>query len=151
MENHMIRNQTVNLIGKLLHPLTESNLIPFPEYREIIAQLRHLANKGEPLPDVVPKLITMEEAAEMLGISLANFKKQEPYLPFKRKYVGHGVRYRNTDVIRFILSDDGDTASQSVCDSEKHFTRLDYTLDKNVGGVILSIIDGGCYGKCREP
>ena len=37
---------------------------------------------------------------------LANFKKQEPYLPFKRKYVGHGVRYRNTDVIKFILSDD---------------------------------------------
>ena len=43
MDNHMIRNQTVNLIGKILHPLTESNLIPFPEYREIIAQLRHLA------------------------------------------------------------------------------------------------------------
>ena len=37
---------------------------------------------------------------------MANFKKQEPYLPFKRKYVGHGVRYRNTDVIKFILSDD---------------------------------------------
>ena len=47
----------------------------------------------------------------MLGISLANFKKQEPYLPFKRKYVGHGVRYRNTDVIRFILSDNEEIAS----------------------------------------
>ena len=92
--------------GKILHPLTESNLIPFPEYREIIAQLKHLAAKGEPLPVVVPKLITMDEAAEMLGVSVANFKKQEPYLPFKRKYVDHGVRYRNTDVIRFILSDD---------------------------------------------
>ena len=105
MSKCLIRFQTVTLIGKILHPLTESNLIPFPEYREIIAQLRHLANKGEPLPDVVPRLITMEEAAEMLGVSLANFKKQEPYLPFKRKYVGHGVRYRNTDVIRFILAD----------------------------------------------
>ena len=111
MSKCLIRSQTVTLIGKILHPLTESNLIPFPEYREIIAQLRHLANKGEPLPDVVPRLITMEEAAEMLGVSLANFKKQEPYLPFKRKYVGHGVRYRNTDVIRFILSDTEDNAS----------------------------------------
>ena len=111
MANQMIRNQTVTLIGKILHPLTESNLIPFPEYREIVAQLRHLANKGEPMPEVVPKLITMDEAAQMLGISLANFKKQEPYLPFKRKYVGHGIRYRNTDIIRFILSDDNDNSS----------------------------------------
>ena len=50
--------------------------------------------------------LTQEEVANMLGISVANFKKQEPYLPFKRKYVGHGIRYRNTDIIRFILSDD---------------------------------------------
>ena len=60
------------------------------------------------MPVVVPKLVTTEEAANMLGISVANFKKQEPYLPFKRKYVGHGIRYRNTDIIRFILSDDAD-------------------------------------------
>ena len=106
MNEKLIRHQTVVLIGQILHPLTESNLIPFPEYREIIAQLKHIAAKGEPLPIEVPKLITMEEAAQMLGVSLANFKKQEPYLPFKRKYVGHGVRYRNTDVIKFILSDD---------------------------------------------
>ena len=106
MNNKLIRHQTVILIGKILHPLTESNLIPFPEYREIIAQLKHIAAKGEALPVVVPKLVTTEEAANMLGISVANFKKQEPYLPFKRKYVGHGIRYRNTDIIRFILSDD---------------------------------------------
>ena len=106
MNNNLIRHQTVILIGKILHPLTESNLIPFPEYREIIAQLKHIAAKGEALPAVIPQLVTTEEAANMLGISLANFKKQEPYLPFKRKYVGHGIRYRNTDIIRFILSDD---------------------------------------------
>ena len=106
MNNNLIRHQTVILIGKILHPLTESNLIPFPEYREIIAQLKHIAAKGEALPVVIPQLVTTEEAANMLGISVANFKKQEPYLPFKRKYVGHGIRYRNTDIIRFILSDD---------------------------------------------
>ena len=63
MNKNLIRHQTVILIGKILHPLTESNLIPFPEYREIIAQLKHIAAKGEPLPVVVPKLVTTEEAA----------------------------------------------------------------------------------------
>ena len=90
--SHPIRHQTVVLIGKLLHPLTESNLIPFPEYREIIAQLKHLAAQGTPVPNVVPKLVDMNEAAQMLGVSLANFKKLEPQLPFKRKMVGHAVR-----------------------------------------------------------
>ncbi len=101
-----IRHQTVMLISKLLHPLTESNLILFPEYREIIAQLKHLAAKGEPLPVVVPKLVDMNEAAAMLGISLTNFKKQEHLLPFKRKMVGHAVRYRNTDIVKYILTDE---------------------------------------------
>lgn len=103
---HPIRHQTVVLIGKLLHPLTESNLIPFPEYREIIAQLKHLAAQGTPVPNVVPKLVDMNEAAQMLGVSLANFKKLETQLPFKRKMVGHAVRFRNTDIIHYILASD---------------------------------------------
>ena len=61
---------------------------------------------SEPLPDVVPKLVDMNEAAQMLGVSLANFKKLEPQLPFKRKMVGHAVRFRNTDIIRYILADE---------------------------------------------
>ena len=122
MNNNLIRRQTVILIGKILHPLTESNLIPFPEYREIIAQLKHIAAKGDALPVVVPKLVTTEEAANMLGISVANFKKQEPYLPFKRKYVGHGIRYRNTDIIRFILSDDT-TAESDQQQGEKELSQ----------------------------
>ena len=76
-----------------------------------------IAAKGDPLPVVVPKLITMDEAAQMLGISLANFKKQEPYLPFKRKYVGHGIRYRNTDIIKFILSDEPQPLKQILFES----------------------------------
>lgn len=101
-----IRHQTVILVGKRLHPLTESNLIPFPEYREIVSRLKHLAAKGEPLPDVIPKLVDMNEAAQMLGVSLANFKKLEKSLPFKRRMVGHAVRFRNTDIIRYILADE---------------------------------------------
>ena len=95
--SHPIRHQTVVLIGKLLHPLTESNLI---------AQLKHLAAQGTPVPNVVPRLVDMNEAAQMLGVSLANFKKLEPQLPFKRKMVGHAVRFRNTDIIHYILAND---------------------------------------------
>lgn len=108
MDQNPIRYQTVRLIGKLLHPLTESNLITIPEYREIIAQLKHLADKGTPLPTVILKLVDQTEAATMLGISLANFKRleREGYFPFKRKMVGTSVRYRNTDLTRYILSHD---------------------------------------------
>ncbi|WP_337747387.1 hypothetical protein [Victivallis vadensis] len=101
-----IRPQTVTLIGKLLHPLTESNLIPFSEYREIITQLKSLATKGQPLPKIAPKLVDMKEAADMLGISLASFKNLEAEFPFKRKLVGHSVRFRNTDIIRYIVAND---------------------------------------------
>ena len=108
MDQNPIRYQTVRLIGKLLHPLTESNLITIPEYREIISQLKHLADKGTPLPTVIPKLVDQTEAATMLGISLANFKRleREGYFPFKRKMVDTSVRYRNTDLTRYILSHD---------------------------------------------
>ncbi len=106
--SYLIRPQTVSLVGKLLHPLTESNLITVPEYREVVAQLRHLALQGTLVPVVVPKLVDQTEAAEMLGISLANFKRLERdhYFPFKRKMVGTSVRYRNSDLVRYILSCD---------------------------------------------
>ena len=35
----------------------------------------------------------------------ANSSDAAKAAPFKRKYVGHGIRYRNTDIIRFILAD----------------------------------------------
>ena len=94
-----------------MHPLTESNLIPVPEYREIIAQLKYLADHGTLLPTVIPKLVDQAEAAEILGISLANFKRleREGFFPFKRKMVGTSVRYRNTDLTRYILADDDTT------------------------------------------
>ena len=106
--NQLIRHQTVKLISKLIHPLTESNLISVPEYREIVAQLKHLAERGTPLPTVVPRLIDQTGAAEMLGISLANFKRleRENYFPFKRKMVGTSVRYHNTAIVRYMLAED---------------------------------------------
>ena len=57
---------TVRLIGRLLLPLAESGTISVPEMNEVMSNLRHLAQKGEMLPDVVPKLIDQKEAAEFM-------------------------------------------------------------------------------------
>ena len=96
--SYPIRHQTAKLIGKLLHPLTESNLIPVPEYREIIAQLKYLADHGTLLPTVIPKLVDQAEAAEILGISLANFKRleREGFFPHRK---GFDVPKRNREFI----------------------------------------------------
>ena len=103
----LVRKTTVDLIAKLLHPLAETGTLSVPEEREIVAQLRSLAKTGEVLPVVIPKLIGQPEVAAMLGISLASFKKMERngVLPFPRKKIGTSVRYRNTDVVRYILAE----------------------------------------------
>ena len=102
-----IRKTTVDLIAKLLHPLAETGILSIPEEKEIVAQLKNLAKTGEMLPVVIPQLIGQPEAAAMLGISLANFKKMERkgVLPFPRKKIGTSVRYRNTDIVRYILAE----------------------------------------------
>ena len=66
-----------------------------------------VAQKGEELPAIMPKLIDQKEAAEMLGIGFSNFKKLEKSdaFSFKRRMIGTSVRYRNTDIINFILSE----------------------------------------------
>ena len=77
----LIRPQTVKLIARLLNPLTESNLIMVPEYREIIAQLQHLATHGEPLPVVVPKMINQLKRRicwASASAILRSWKRKEP-------------------------------------------------------------------------
>lgn len=108
-----IKSSTVNLLAKLLRPLTEAGVVSFVEEKEIVAQLRNLAKTGEMIPAILPKLIDQQQAAEMLGISLANFKKMErnQALPFKRKQIGTAVRYRNTDIVKFILAEEPDAIS----------------------------------------
>ena len=103
-----IRPATVKLLSKLMNPLADAGLIYVPEMNEIVAQLRHLAVKGRPMPPIVPKLLTQEEAGDMLGISYSNFKKleKEGHFPFKRKMVGTSVRFRNLDLLEFMLTDD---------------------------------------------
>ena len=109
MQNsHSIRPATACLVGKILKPLTESNLITLNEHREIIAQLRSLANTGATVPLSIPRLLTTEETAAKLGIGVSNLKKllKEERIPLKKKYIGTSVRFRSTEVERYILSDD---------------------------------------------
>ena len=103
----VIRKTTVELLAKLLRPLADRGVLSIPEEREIIAQLKYLAEHGTVIPEVLPKLIDQQTAASMLGISLASFKKMEHdgVMPLPRKKIGTAVRYRNTDVVRLILGD----------------------------------------------
>ena len=54
---------------------------------------------------MVPKLLNGKEAAEMLGMSYANFRNldRNGHFPFKRKEIGTSVRYFNTDILKYIL------------------------------------------------
>ena len=103
-----ITANTVRLVTRILYPWKAEGVLFKDAYDEIIINLKHLAEKGSLFPCVVPKLVNQREAADMLSISLANFKKMERagLFPFHRKMVGASVRYRNLDIVKFILTDD---------------------------------------------
>ena len=105
--NTTIRLKTVKLIARFIRPLAEEGLITVPEQNKILVNLKHLAEKGETMPMVPPKLIDQLEAAEMLGLGHSNFKKleKEGSFPFKRKMVGSSVRYRNLDILKYMMTD----------------------------------------------
>ena len=102
-------------MAKLLKPWVDEGVVSVSERREIISNLRFLAQCGTMIPAMQMKLLNQEEAAAMLGISKSNYKKLEAdgKLQIKRKMVGTSVRYRNTDVLEFMmLSDDEETEKE---------------------------------------
>jgi predicted DNA-binding transcriptional regulator AlpA len=101
-----IKLSTVKLIRRLLQTFVDVDVITVSEMNFVVSNLRHIAEKGELKPIVIPKLISQSNVSDYLGISLANFKKleREGAFSFKRKMLGSSVRYRNTEVIEFILS-----------------------------------------------
>lgn len=111
-----VRIQSVKLITRFLRIMSDEDLIPVPEMNTIVAELKHLAEHGETMPAIMPKLITQEEAAAMLGVSYSNFKKleREGAFSFKRRMVGSAVRYRNTDVIKFIMASENSCITEPV-------------------------------------
>ena len=107
MNDVTISQETVRLFKRIMRPVAEEGIIPLPEFNEVISQLTSLAEHGKLKPVIIPRLVDMKEASEILGIGLSNFKKLEGEnaFPFKRKMVGTSVRYRNTDLYEFLLSE----------------------------------------------
>lgn len=103
-----LRPSTVKLVARLLAPLIDSGLVSNTEYNAISQSLAYLAKKGEQMPPIPPRLITGQEAAEILGISFSQLRtlEREGAFPFKRRIIGgRNVRYRNTDIYTFAFLD----------------------------------------------
>ena len=100
-----IRPKTIKLIKRIISPIVDEGVIFVSEFNEIIAELKYLAEKKHRKPAIIPKLLNQTEVAELLGVSLSNFKKleRENAFTFKRRMVGSSVRYRNVDVFEYIL------------------------------------------------
>jgi len=107
MQNSILRPRTVKLISRIMKPLVDEGVILVSEEQFVSANLKNLANKGRLMPAVVPKLIKQREAAEMLGLGYSNFKKleKEKAFPFNRRMVGSSVRYRNIDIVEYIMTE----------------------------------------------
>ncbi len=107
MQNSILRPRTVKLISRIMKPLVDEGVILVSEEQFVSANLKNLANKGRLMPAVVPKLINQREAAEMLGLGYSNFKKleKEKAFPFNRRMVGSSVRYRNIDIVEYIMTE----------------------------------------------
>ena len=103
-----LRMSSVLLVERVLKPWMDQNVIAPCEYKCIVSNLKWLAEKSEMKPFIMPKLIDMDEAASMLGIGLSLFKKceREGRFPFKRKMIGTCVKYRNTDLVDYINSNE---------------------------------------------
>ena len=101
-----LRRQTARLTCRLLAPLLDSGLVTSTEYSIIQRNLNSLAKNGELQPAMPIKLITPQEAAEMLCISYSQFRalEKEGVFPFQRKYIGaKTVRYRSVDITNYIM------------------------------------------------
>ena len=110
-----LRLQTAHLTCHLLAPLLDSGLVRSSELSIIRRNLTALAKTGELAPAIVPRLITGQEAAEMLAISYSQFRalEKEGVFPFRRRLIGgKTVRYLNTDIIDYMLVGAVETASE---------------------------------------
>ena len=104
-----LRPQIAHLACNLLAQLISFGLVYPEEYAIIKRNLNHLAKNGELAPAVPHKLITPQEASELLGISYSQFRQLEKEGAFeghfKRKMVGNKtVRYYLPDIVAYMAS-----------------------------------------------
>ena len=117
---NILRPQTAHLTCRLLAPLMDSGLVTVSELTIIRKNLMALAKTGELAPVIDPKLLTPQEAAEMLAISYSQFRalEKEGAFPFRRRMIGgKTVRYLNTDLIDYLVV--GSIAKTSEAENEK--------------------------------
>lgn len=106
LQNSTIRPATARLVTRLLAPLLDSGTVTADEYDQISAAVKALSHAHA--PPIPLKLITGQEAAELLGISFSQFRalEKEGAFPFQRKMVGNKtVRYRNLDILRYMTNE----------------------------------------------
>jgi len=106
--NQFLRPRTVKLLRRLMQPWIEIGYIANIEANHIVSNLNHLIRHNELVPAIAPRLLSQPEVAEMLGLSLSNFKTLEKNnaFPFKRRMIGGSVRYSNVSVIEYIMATD---------------------------------------------
>ena len=102
-----LRPQIAQLACNLLAQLISFGLVYPEEYAIIKRNLNHLAKNGELPPAVPHKLITPQEASELLGISYSQFRQLEKEGAFeghfKRRMVGNKtVRYYLPDIVAYM-------------------------------------------------
>ena len=102
-----IRPKTIHLLARIMKPFIEEGIIAQTEANSIIANLRSISEKGTPLKEVQPKLLTQQNVSEMLGIAFSNFRKLEAQgeFPFRRRLIHGSVRYLNLDVLEYMLAE----------------------------------------------
>ena len=101
-----LRPQTARLACRLLEPLMDSGVVTAGELTIIRKNLTALAKTGELAPVIAPKLITPQEAAEMLSISYSQFRmlEKEGDFPFRRRMIGgKTVRYLSTEIYDYLV------------------------------------------------
>lgn len=108
--NNRIRPMTARLVSRLASVLLDSGSLTQSEYDVIKRNLNSLAKTGELALPIESKMLTPQEVAELLAISYSQFRalEKEDVFPFKRVMIGSKtVRYRNSDVIKYIETDYG--------------------------------------------
>ena len=104
MNNKTFRESTVKLLRRVIAPWMENGLVSRDEFNATFTYLTALAKTGKPPHEVEPKLLRGPEAAELLAISYAEFRKlaAEGAFPFKRRKFGKNVRYYYPDIVAFM-------------------------------------------------
>ena len=108
-----IRPKTIHLLARIMKPFIEEGIIAQTEANTIISNLRNIAEKGTPLKDIQPRLLTQKEVADMLNIAFSNFRKIESEFPFRRRQIHGSVRFLNLDVIEYLLGNDNSVSSEN--------------------------------------